>query len=407
MTLPPSPCGTLREVSRTSPAFSLKMARISFSSAVSSVSPFGVTLPDQQVARHHLGADAHDAALVEVLEGLLGAVRDVAGDLLGAQLGGAGVDLVGLDVDRRQQVVLHQALRDDDRVLEVVALPAHEGDEHVAAQRQLAVVGRAAVGEHVARLHRLALADDRLLVDEGALVRARELVQLVVLELALGVLDDHVVGVDRRHRAAGAADDDVAGVHRRAPLDAGAHERGLGDHERDGLRCMLAPISARLASSCSRNGMRAVRHRDDLLRRDVHVLDVGGVGEDRLAALAAQDRADEAVLRVQLGVRLGDRLVLLLRGVEALDLGRHHAVHHAPVRRLDEPELVQGRVAAQRADQADVRALRGLDRAHAPVVGLVDVAHLDGGALAGEAAGAERRQAAPVREARPASWSGP
>jgi hypothetical protein len=45
MTLPPSPWGTLREVSRTSPAFSLKMARISFSSAVSSVSPFGVTFP--------------------------------------------------------------------------------------------------------------------------------------------------------------------------------------------------------------------------------------------------------------------------------------------------------------------------------------------------------------------------
>ena len=45
ITLPPSPCGTLREVSRTSRAFSLKIARISFSSAVSSVSPFGVTLP--------------------------------------------------------------------------------------------------------------------------------------------------------------------------------------------------------------------------------------------------------------------------------------------------------------------------------------------------------------------------
>ena len=45
ITLPPSPCGTLSEVSRTSRAFSLKIARISFSSAVSSVSPFGVTLP--------------------------------------------------------------------------------------------------------------------------------------------------------------------------------------------------------------------------------------------------------------------------------------------------------------------------------------------------------------------------
>ena len=45
MTTPPSPCGTFSEVSRTSRAFSLKIARISFSSAVSSVSPFGVTLP--------------------------------------------------------------------------------------------------------------------------------------------------------------------------------------------------------------------------------------------------------------------------------------------------------------------------------------------------------------------------
>ena len=45
ITLPPSPWGTFSEVSRTSRAFSLKMARISFSSAVSSVSPFGVTLP--------------------------------------------------------------------------------------------------------------------------------------------------------------------------------------------------------------------------------------------------------------------------------------------------------------------------------------------------------------------------
>ena len=42
--------------------------------------------------------------------------------------------------------------------------------------------------------------------------------------------------------------------------------------------------------------------------------------------------------------------------------------------------------------------LRRLDRAHAPVVGRVHVAHLDRRALAGEAAGAQRRQAAAVRE---------
>ncbi len=45
MTRPVSPCGTFSDVSRTSRAFSPKMARSRRSSAVSSVSPFGVTLP--------------------------------------------------------------------------------------------------------------------------------------------------------------------------------------------------------------------------------------------------------------------------------------------------------------------------------------------------------------------------
>ena len=45
ITLPRSPCGTRSEVSFTSRAFSPKIARSSFSSAVSSVSPLGVILP--------------------------------------------------------------------------------------------------------------------------------------------------------------------------------------------------------------------------------------------------------------------------------------------------------------------------------------------------------------------------
>ena len=147
MTLPFSPCGTFSEVSRTSRAFSPKIARSRRSSGVSSVSPFGRDLADQDVARLHLGADPDDAALVEVGQHLLGDVRDVPGDLLGAQLGVAGVDLVLLDVDRRQHVVLHQALREDDRVLVVVALPRHDRDEQVLAQRHLAVLGARPVGD--------------------------------------------------------------------------------------------------------------------------------------------------------------------------------------------------------------------------------------------------------------------
>src|SRR5262249_26775816 len=44
-------------------------------------------LADQDVARLHLGADADDARLVEILERLVADVRDVACDLLGPELG--------------------------------------------------------------------------------------------------------------------------------------------------------------------------------------------------------------------------------------------------------------------------------------------------------------------------------
>ena len=160
-TVPSMPGGTVSEVSRTSPAFSPKIARSSFSSGVSWVSPFGRDLADQDVAGLHLGPDADDARLVEVLEGLFGDVRNVPSDFFLAQLGVAGLDLELLDVDRGVAVVLDQPLRDQDRVLEVVAAPRHEGHEHVAAQGQLALVGGRPVADDVARLHPVALAHDR------------------------------------------------------------------------------------------------------------------------------------------------------------------------------------------------------------------------------------------------------
>src|SRR5690625_4594464 len=57
-------------------------------------------LADEDVSVSDLGADADDAAIVEVGQGIGRDVRDVPGDLLGAELGVAGVDLVLLDVDR-------------------------------------------------------------------------------------------------------------------------------------------------------------------------------------------------------------------------------------------------------------------------------------------------------------------
>src|SRR5439155_1401537 len=205
-----------------------------------------------------------------------------------AELGRARVDLVLVDVDRGEHVLLDQALGDDDRVLEVVALERHERDEHVRAEGELAVVGRRAVGEDVVGLHAVADLDDRLLVDERALVRAHELRQLVGV-LAVLRVDDDLLGVDVHDLARVLGDDDVAGVDRGPVLEAGADERRLRDHQGNGLALHVRAHQGaiRVVVLEERDQRRA--DGDDLGRRDVHVLDVLRRGGDRLALLRAAE----------------------------------------------------------------------------------------------------------------------
>src|SRR4051794_361797 len=198
-------------------------------------------LPDQDVTGGDVGTDADDAALVEVGQDLLGDVRDVPGDLLGAELGVAGVDLVLIDVDRGEHVVLHEALRQDDRVLVVVALPRHERHEQVLAERHLGVVGAGAVGDDLADLDAVALVDDRLLVEARALVGAAELREAIRTTGAVVVHDGDVVGGELLHHTGLLGDDDVAGVDRGAVLHAGADERRLAAQQRDGLAHHVGP----------------------------------------------------------------------------------------------------------------------------------------------------------------------
>ena len=127
-------------------------------------------LADEDVAGGDLGADHDDAALVEVFQRVLADAGDIAGDLLGAELGVARIALVLFDVDGGEHVLHHQTLVEQDGVLVVVALPVHVADQDVLAQRDLALCGGRAVGDDVAVRHAVADLDDRALVDAGALV---------------------------------------------------------------------------------------------------------------------------------------------------------------------------------------------------------------------------------------------
>ena len=85
-------------------------------------------------------------------------VRNVARDFLRAELGVASADFEFIDVNRGIDVLLHDAFGDQDGVLEVVTVPRHERDEHVAAEREFALVGVRTVGDDLALLDRCPLA---------------------------------------------------------------------------------------------------------------------------------------------------------------------------------------------------------------------------------------------------------
>ena len=165
ITVPATPGGTRSEVSRTSPAFSPKIARSRRSSGESCVSPFGVILPTRMssdLTSAPIRTMPDSSRSLSASSPTFGMSRVISSR---PELGVAGDALELLDVHRGEVVVLDEPLGDEDRVLEVVSAPGHEGDQHVAAERELAALGGRAVRDHLPALHAVADLHDRLLVD--------------------------------------------------------------------------------------------------------------------------------------------------------------------------------------------------------------------------------------------------
>ncbi len=305
-----------------------------------------------------------------------------------------------LDVDRGEHVVLDQPLGQDDRVLVVVALPRHERDQQVPAQRHLAVVGARPVGDHLAGLDPLALLDHRLLVEAGALVGPPELGHQVGAPGAVVVRHRDEVSAGLLHHAGLVGHDHVAGVGRGPVLHAGADQRRLAPQERHRLALHVRPHQGPVGVVVLEERDHRGRDRHHLARRDVHVVDVVGPDVVDLAALAPHQDAvlGEGPVRADRRVGLRDDVPVLLVGGQVLDLLGDMARLHLAVRGLHEAERVDPAVGGERADQADVRAFRRLDRAHPAVVAGVHVADLEPGPLPRQAAGPERGQPALVGE---------
>jgi hypothetical protein len=360
------------------------MARRSFSSGVIGLSPFGGGLADENVAGLHLGADIDDARFVEILQRLFRDVGNIAGDFLGAELGVARHHLEFIDMDRGEDVFLHDALVEEDRVFEVVAVPRHEGDEHVAAERQIAEVRRGAVSDDVALLHQIADANERLLVDAGRLVRALELHQTINVDARLGRVllfcraNDDARRIDLIDDAGAARGDGGARVGGDDRLHAGADERRVRLDQRHGLALHVGAHQRAVGVVILQEGNERRGDRDELLGRHVHGVDALARDEHDIAGVAAEHQIlGEIAFRIDRGVGLGDVIFLLLHGGEIGDLIRHLAVAHAAIRAFDEAVFVHARKGGERIDEADVRTFRRLDRTDTAVMRRMHVAHLE------------------------------
>ena len=373
-------------------------------------------LAHQDIAREDLGTDANDAVGIQVRDHILGDVRNLAGDFLGAELGIARIDFVFGNMDRREEVFGNHALGHDDSVLVVEAFPGHVSNHEVLAQRELCVVAARTVRQDIARMDLVALAYDGLMVDAAGLVGALELRNQILVEFALVVADDDGGAVHVIDDTGILSNQNLAGVDGDAVLDARADQRSMGTQQRHSLTLHVRTHERAVRVVVLEEGNEGRCDRGHLTRGNVHV--VHGLGSDLVGlaenasgvARAAQnllsghehavDRATElAGLLVEQLVRLGNCVVFLFIRSQVVYFVGNLAVHDTTIRGLDEAVAIHASIGCQRADKTDVRAFRSLDRAHAAVVGVMNVSNLEACTLAGQTARAKCGQAALVRDA--------
>ena len=365
---------------------------------------FGCDLADQRVARLDFSAHVDDAGLVEAVELQLGQVRNVARDVLGTELGVAGHDHEFFNVNRGVAVFSNHALGDQDRVFEVVAVPRHEGDQHVLTDGDLAQISRCAVGHHVTLGQLVADLNDRTLMDVGVLVRTLVLDEVVDVYAhftcnRFGVVHahhdaggvhvvDHTAAVSRDHRA---------GVDRGNALDTRADQWLFRAQHRHSLTRHVGTHQRAVGVIVLEEWHEGGSDRDDLRRRNVHVLHALGAAQNRLAVFTRRHQlAGQLAVFVQQCIGLGNHVLAFFNGRQVVDLVSDLGVNDAAVRCLDETVFVQARIQGQRVDQADVRTFRRFNRADAAVVRDVNVAYFEAGALAGQTTGAKGRNTALV-----------
>ena len=211
------------------------------------------------------------------------------------------------------------------------------------------------------------------LVDGGALVGTLILDQRVDINSRITALvvrinpHDDARRVDADHLARRLRQDDGARIPRRDGFHSFPTTGDSVCNSGTAWRCMLEPISARLASSFSRNGNQRSRHADELLRRHVHVIDLTRRRQNEFPAVTGGHHfLNEFALFGDLRICLRNDVLVLFDRRQKLDLVGHPPLFHLAVRRFNKAESIHPRIGAEGGDQADIGTFRRLNGTDAP-----------------------------------------
>ena len=301
-------------------------------------------------------------------------------------------------MDSGEAVFLNHALGDEDGVFEVVAVPRHERDAHVLAQRQFTEVGGRAVCQHVAALNRLTQGHARHLVDAGVLVRAGVLGQVIDVDtcfarvhLVFVNFDNDTGGIHVLHHAAALGNGGYAGVDGNSTFHTGTYQRLISAQGRNRLTLHVRTHQCTVGVIVFQERDQGRTDGNHLLGGYVHVVNLVAAEQARFAfATAGNQIVYETAFVAQVGVRLGNNEVTLFNSRQVMNFVGHHAVGHFTIRGFEEAVFVSLCVHGQGVDQTDVRTFRGFDWADATVVSRVYVSHFEARTFTGQTTRAER-----------------
>ena len=351
----------------------------------------GRYLAHQHVTGTNLSTDTNNAGVIQVTQGFITDIRNVAGDLFLTQLGIPGHSLENLDMDRGKGIFLEQPFIDKNGILKVVAAPGHEGDGHVLAQGQFTYLDRGSVCQHISFLYPFSGQNQRLLIKAGVLVGLFIFRQPVHTDTGikticsgLVIANNYPIGINLFHNSCTTSQQAGTRILGHILFNSGTHKGRSGFEQRNGLTLHIgtheSPVGVIVIQKRNQRGC----HGNQLVRGDVHSRHLIGRDCDDLT-IKTCDKAviNNIFLFFQVDFGRSHNMPLLLQGCKIPDLVSDLTILDNTVRGFNKPVGIHFGIGCQRDNKTDIRSLRGLNRTDTTVMGRMNITNLKAGPFTG------------------------